>query len=117
MASILAEWNQSTLTLAQRMDHLQHGGGLNGTNLLNSTTLAEDHAKDVLHGTPNADWLISGDGDRIDKLKSPSVGAKKGKRTFAAFDPAAAAGRSRRRFGSERPETRTHPTRLGSALS
>ena len=79
MASILAEWNQSTLTLARPMDHLQHGGGLNGTNLLNSTTLAEDHAKDVLHGTPNADWLISGDGDRIDKLKSPSVGAKKGK--------------------------------------
>jgi len=79
MSSILAEWTRSDVSLACRMKHLELGGGLNGTNVLNSTTLTSDRSRDDLHGTPGGDWLISDKCDNVHKLPMPKASAKKGK--------------------------------------
>jgi hypothetical protein len=79
MSSILAEWTRTDVSLADRMNHLTNGGGLNGTNVINSTSLVNDKQRDVLQGTPCADWLVSDKCDKVDKLPMPKFKAKKGK--------------------------------------
>ena len=47
-----------------RQAHLLNGGGLNGTNRLNSTTVVNDaNAKDSLSGGDDTDWFFQSAGD------------------------------------------------------
>jgi len=58
------------VTFASRVDHLKNGGGHNGGNLLNDTTVHDDHAEDMLTGSAGDDWFlfnIDGDGGVKDK--------------------------------------------------
>ena len=79
MTSILGEWTRTDRSFAARVSDLQHGGGFNGANKIDATSLVADSARDTLHGTPGADWLVSGTEDKVDVLKAPAVKAKKGK--------------------------------------
>jgi uncharacterized delta-60 repeat protein len=75
--SVLAEWTRSDKTRAQKIANLTSGGGLNGANVLNSSTITDDKVKDTVHGTPDLDWMITGAGDKVDKLPAPKKAKKK----------------------------------------
>jgi uncharacterized delta-60 repeat protein len=77
LASVLAEWTRTDKTRAQKLANLTNGGGLNGANVLNASTVTDDKVKDTLHGTPDLDWMITGAGDKVDKLPAPKKAAKK----------------------------------------
>src|SRR5262249_57119840 len=53
LAFILAEWDRTDVDYATRVGQLSGslGGGLNGSYLLNSTTVFDDSASDVLNGS------------------------------------------------------------------
>jgi hypothetical protein len=61
LSAILAEWARTDLTYTQRVAHLRNGGGLNGVNKLNDTTVGDDSAADMLTGgsglTGGQDWF------------------------------------------------------------
>jgi hypothetical protein len=67
-ASILAEWRRTDQTYAQRVAHLKTGGGLNGANLLDTTTLLDDGLADTLTGGLNLDWFFAQNPDTITDL-------------------------------------------------
>jgi len=56
---IAAEWTRTDQTYQQRIDHLRSGGpgAWNGSARLNSTTVADDGAADVLSGGGGLDWF------------------------------------------------------------
>jgi hypothetical protein len=58
-ASVLAEWRRTDLAYAQRVAHLKTGGGLNGANLLDATTLLDDAFTNTLTGGLNLDWYFA----------------------------------------------------------
>lgn len=64
LTAIMAEWS-SAGDLATRQSHLLNGGGLNGTNKLNNTTVKNDtSAKDSLTGGGDeTDWFFQSAGD------------------------------------------------------
>ena len=63
LTSIMAEWTRVG-SLSMRQAHLLNGGGLNGTNRLNSTTVVNDaNAKDSLSGSVDTDWFFQSVGD------------------------------------------------------
>jgi hypothetical protein len=75
----MREWRRTDLpgsAQAQydlRRNHLRGtiGGGLNGTVRLNSTTVRDDAAADVLTGGLDLDWFWSYHGDLITDLNTP----------------------------------------------
>ncbi len=63
LTAIMAEWT-SAESLATRQTNLRNGGGLNGTNKLNSTTVKNDaNAADSLTGDTDTDWFFQFTGD------------------------------------------------------
>jgi hypothetical protein len=63
------EWTRTDRTAQQRVGALSSGGGLNGTYLLDATTIYDDFAADVLTGNEGHDWFLIGIGsDRITDL-------------------------------------------------
>jgi hypothetical protein len=58
LLAILAEWQRTDETYAQRLDHLRRGGGLNGTaRLTRPATVRDDVFADVLTGGAGQDWF------------------------------------------------------------
>src|SRR5205823_4812861 len=58
-AAIADEWNSSS-TYADRVQHLLHGGGLNGNVVLNATVIITETASiDVLAGELDTDWFFA----------------------------------------------------------
>jgi uncharacterized delta-60 repeat protein len=68
--AVLSEWSRTDLSLAERMSNLLNGGGRNGAVVLSGGNLVEDNAADMLSGTEGSDWLLSGPGDNVKKLKA-----------------------------------------------
>ncbi len=63
LSAIMAEWTRDG-DLASRQTNLLNGGGLNGTNKLNNTTVKNDSsAKDRLTGDDGTDWFFQFAGD------------------------------------------------------
>ncbi|WP_020472909.1 DUF4394 domain-containing protein [Zavarzinella formosa] len=54
-----AEWVRTDETYAQRLAHLRLGGGLNGTAVLDSTSVFTDEAVDKLTGGAGTDWFFA----------------------------------------------------------
>ena len=65
LAALFNEWNRATVSYAARVNDLMHGGGLNGSYVLNSKTVFDDHATDILVGNRGLDWFIFSTGDQI----------------------------------------------------
>ena len=65
VAAIQAEWSSSH-SFSTRINHLMNGGGLNGSAVLNNTTISDDNDLDILLGLQGRDWLIYGDDDLTD---------------------------------------------------
>lgn len=65
LAALFNEWNRATATYTTRVNDLMHGGGLNGSYVLNSKTVFDDHALDILVGNRGLDWFIFSTGDLI----------------------------------------------------
>jgi Ca2+-binding RTX toxin-like protein len=60
LRDIMAEWTSSR-TYSQRVQNLRDGGSgtrLNGTTLLNDTTVHDDHCIDTLTGNQGLDWFL-----------------------------------------------------------
>jgi hypothetical protein len=55
---VMAEWD-STDSYTTRVNKLSKGGGLNGSYVLNSSTVADDTATDALHGGAGLDWFFA----------------------------------------------------------
>ena len=68
LSAIMAEWSRTDQTYEQRRDHLQNGGGLNGTAVLDATTVTDDGDADLIVGGSGRDWFFIGAGDLIDDL-------------------------------------------------
>ncbi len=67
--AIMAEWTRTDRTAAQRVDALKNGTGLNGTLVLNSTTISNDTSADVMTGSSGDDWfLFDSTHDRVTDL-------------------------------------------------
>jgi Ca2+-binding RTX toxin-like protein len=79
LCRIMDEWSRTDADYLTRIKHLHDGsaGGLNGRFLLNSRTVFDDAAIDVLFGNSGADWFfarISGaTRDRVKDAKSREV--------------------------------------------
>jgi Ca2+-binding RTX toxin-like protein len=58
LLALRAEWSQSNETYQQRFQHLFHGGGQNGSFVLNPTTVFDDGAADLLTGGAGQDWFF-----------------------------------------------------------
>ena len=69
--SILSEWKSTSDSYATRVNLIQNGGGLNGTNTLNlGTTVIDDLAANVLTGNAGTDWFFKGTNDTITDLQA-----------------------------------------------
>jgi hypothetical protein len=60
LAAVLAEWSRTDADYATRIAHLTTGGGLNGSVLLNSTTVQNNGLADSLYGGAGLDWYFAG---------------------------------------------------------
>lgn len=70
LTAIMAEWT-SAGSLASRQNKLLNGGGLNGSNKLNSATVKNDSgAKDSLTGDAGTDWFFQFAGDVLVDFKA-----------------------------------------------
>jgi autotransporter-associated beta strand protein len=71
LLAIMAEWT-SAADYQTRVDHLRGTtpGGLNGDVVLDATTVFDDLAVDVLHGSAGLDWFFAGLGDLIVDLQA-----------------------------------------------
>ena len=58
LSRILDEWTRTDRTRAQRIADLQNGGGLNGSLVLNGTTVFDDGVLDELMGMSSCDWYF-----------------------------------------------------------
>ena len=52
------EWTRTDAVYTVRIDHLTNGGGLNGSYVLNKTTISDDSSNDTLTGGLGSDWFI-----------------------------------------------------------
>jgi hypothetical protein len=69
LMAILAEWQRTDETYAQRITNLRSGGGLNGSNnLILGQTVLGNGAADILTGGDGMDWFWSFQGDTITDL-------------------------------------------------
>jgi parallel beta-helix repeat protein len=58
LAALFAEWN-SGHNYTTRVNNLRNGGGLNGSFVLNATTVFDDAVPDILLGLQGRDWFLS----------------------------------------------------------
>jgi Ca2+-binding RTX toxin-like protein len=58
LALLQAEWARTDLGYADRVAHLQNGGGLNGAVRLTDQTVFDDGVVDVLFGGAGHDWFL-----------------------------------------------------------
>jgi hypothetical protein len=60
LLAILREWQRTDLSYSQRIGHLRHGGGYNGSaTLVWGTTVLDDQSPDVLTGGLGLDWFFA----------------------------------------------------------
>lgn len=64
-ASVIAEWSRTDTSYGQRVASLKTGGGLNGTNLLDGSSLLDDADADIFNGGLNLDWFFAGTVDTL----------------------------------------------------
>jgi Peptidase M10 serralysin C terminal len=77
LMSILAEWQRTDKTYAQRIADLRNGGGLNGTTkLIWGATVQDDDGSDTLTGGPGLDWFFAnlGPGGVVDHITDRNNG-------------------------------------------
>ena len=77
LMSILAEWQRTDKTYAQRIADLRNGGGRNEANkLVWGTTVHDDGAADTLTGGPGLDWFFAnlGPGGVLDHITDRNNG-------------------------------------------
>jgi hypothetical protein len=65
LTALMAEWTRTDLGYAERIDHLQNGGGLNGSYRLNTSTVFSDGIANTLTGGAGLDWFFANDLDTI----------------------------------------------------
>lgn len=65
LAAVFNEWTRATVPYATRVSDLTNGGGLNGRVVLNSTTVFNDNARDVIAGSGGSDWILADSNDLI----------------------------------------------------
>jgi len=58
LCAVMAEWTRTDRTYEQRIANLRDGGGHNGSYRLNTTTVFNDTAEDVLTGGSGLDWFL-----------------------------------------------------------
>jgi Ca2+-binding RTX toxin-like protein len=58
LCAIMNEWTRTDKTATERVHNLRQGGGLNGSVVLDSTTLFNDSDEDKLTGSSGYDWFI-----------------------------------------------------------
>jgi Ca2+-binding RTX toxin-like protein len=74
LAAIMAEWSRTNLDYDDRVNHILHGGGLNGSTVLNSTTIQNDKATDILMGGSGLDLYFASSADQlVGKTKGETV--------------------------------------------
>jgi hypothetical protein len=73
LRAVMAEWTRRDLTYAERVNHLQNGGGLNGPVRLDATTVAGDGKRDQLTSGAGLDWFFASVGDRITGRKAAEI--------------------------------------------
>jgi Ca2+-binding RTX toxin-like protein len=68
--AIMAEWTRTDLTYAARVAHLlgTTGGGINGSNLLNSSSVFGDATIDLLFGDASLDWFLTNLEDDVNSV-------------------------------------------------
>jgi hypothetical protein len=65
LGAVLAEWGRTDADYATRIAHLMNGGGLNGSTVLNTSTVHNDGVANSLYGGPGQDWFFAGVMDAI----------------------------------------------------
>jgi hypothetical protein len=62
LAALLAEWGRTDIDYATRIAHLTGSlsGGLNGMDLLNTSTVHSNGLVDNLYGGSGMDWFLAG---------------------------------------------------------
>ncbi len=75
LCAVMAEWTRTDADYATRLAHLRGtlAGGLNGTSLLNSTTVFDDGAADTLQSGSGMGWYWVGTGDSINGKRNGQV--------------------------------------------
>jgi len=73
--AIMAEWSRTDLAYSARIAHLNGsvGGGLNGSQLLNATTVFDDGSIDALWGDAGLDWFLAGPDDELHRTATETV--------------------------------------------
>ena len=59
LRAIRSEWARTDIGERERIQHLICGGGLNGSVVLTSATVVDDHVRDMLRGSFCTDWIIT----------------------------------------------------------
>ena len=67
IGSIAAEWSKAA-KYSVRVGNLSAGGGLNGSYVLNSTTVTSDGVKDTSQGLGQLDWFLASGSDVTDQV-------------------------------------------------
>ena len=65
LGAIFNEWTLPTASYASRVNHLMHGGGLNGSYVLNNSTVSKHNGGSILVGNAGMDWFLFSNGDMI----------------------------------------------------
>ncbi len=73
LAAIMAEWTRTDLGYNDRVSNLQNGGGLNGSFLLNGSTVFDDDEIDLLFGLQGQDYFLAGSSDFTDKKRNEEL--------------------------------------------
>jgi len=60
LSSVLATWTRTDFARSDKMSNL--------SSMLGGGNVVDDNVKDTLTGTPSLDWLITGNGDKVNKL-------------------------------------------------
>ncbi len=77
LGAIMAEWGQTGVSYLNRINFLNGttSGGLNGSYLLNATTVLADGAADTLYGAPGSDWFFTTDSAlKLDRVMDAASG-------------------------------------------
>jgi hypothetical protein len=70
LAAILADWQRTDETYAQRIEDLDCGDGYNGTSKLRYLVTVQAGGADVLTGSPGQDWFFQFPADTITDLNN-----------------------------------------------
>jgi len=69
LCSILDEWSSGSDS-ATRMSNIANGGGLNGANVFDASTVFGDGDRDYLRGGRGFDWAFVDDADRTSGIST-----------------------------------------------